>query len=293
MIFLLKVTERTLEDGTPTVYIEGLSCFDIGKIFDCGQCFRFDPVSVFGNKVELGGVAFGKFVVFGQDDLNSLTIYGSTYKDYLDIWYSFLSLDIDYDEINKEIEKAEPSQYMREAILCSYGIRILRQDPYEAICSFIISQNNNIPRIKGIIENMCKKYGESVYFRGREYHAFPTPEALFSAGEDGLFALKTGFRAKYIYDFVSRLVNKEIDLNKIYDMTFENALLELTKVKGIGLKVASCALLFGFGKTEAFPVDVWIKRVLEEHFPRGINLNGLGKNAGIAQQYLFYRGRYL
>ena len=289
---MLKVTEFLKEKNIPAVLIENISCLDIEKVFDCGQCFRFDPVSIFGDKKEIGGVAFGRFVVFGQNDLNSLVIYNSTRDDFYNIWLNFLSLDVDYDKINREILEAEPSLYMKESVLCSYGIRILRQDPWEALCSFIISQNNNIPRIKGIIEKMCKKYGESVYFRGVEYFSFPSPSALFLAGESEIFALKTGFRAKYIIDASLKVLKGEIDFNYIYNSSFENALSHLTRIKGVGLKVASCTLLFGFNKTEAFPIDVWIKRILDEHFKNGINLDGLNKNAGIAQQYLFFRGRY-
>ena len=182
---------------------------------------------------------------------------------------------------------------MNKAIEVSRGIRILRQDSWECICSFIISQNNNIPRIKKIIYEMCKKYGECIEFFGEKHYTFPSAERLLLAGEEEIFALKTGFRAKYIYDASKSVAEGKISIEGIRnEADFEKCLQELCTVKGIGLKVASCALLFGFGKTEAFPIDVWMKRALENHFPEGLNVIALGKHAGIAQQYLFYYERY-
>ena len=169
------------------------------------------------------------------------------------------------------------------------GIRILRQDGWEALCSFIISQNNNIPRIKKIIENMSKTFGEKI---GDDLYAFPTAKALYEAGEDKIFELKTGFRAKYIYDAAKKVANGEIDLSLIDKMPTKDALEYLMQIKGVGLKVASCALLFGFNKTDAFPVDVWVKRVLEKYYPNGLDLDNLGDYAGMIQQYLFYYERY-
>ena len=183
---------------------------------------------------------------------------------------------------------------MDKAIACSKGIRILRQDGWEAVCSFIISQNNNIPRIKKIISALCQNYGGSVCFLGETYYTFPSYEALLNAGEEAIFALKTGFRAKYIIDACQSIYEKRVSLEQIPKIeSFEECVSELCKIKGVGLKVASCALLFGFDKTEAFPVDVWMKRALEKYFPNGIDLHALGKWAGIAQQYLFYYEKYI
>jgi N-glycosylase/DNA lyase len=139
---------------------------------------------------------------------------------------------------------------------------------------------------------MSKKYGEVSHFGDVEYYSFPTEKSLIGAGIDGLFELKTGFRAKYIFDAASKVADGEIDLGNIYEMDFTQATEALCKIKGVGLKVASCALLFGFEKTEAFPIDVWMKRALENHFGGNIDLYALGKTAGIAQQYLFYYEKY-
>ena len=276
-------------EGTPYVYLTDIPKIDIFKTFDCGQCFRFDPVSLYGNKYEYGGVAYGKYVVFAQNSPYELKIYGTTPEEYKSLWRHYLALDTDYEAINSSIISATKSAHMEKAVLYGDGIRILRQEPWECVCSFIISQNNNIPRIKKIISTLSEKYGDKIEQNGTTYYTFPTAKALCDAGEEAIFALKTGFRAKYIIDASLKISSGETNLDDILkEENFDTCVDILCKIKGIGLKVASCALLFGFNKTEAFPIDVWMKRALEKYFPDGIDLNALGKNAGIAQQYLFY-----
>jgi N-glycosylase/DNA lyase len=282
-----------INEGAPYVYLTDIPKIDIFKTFDCGQCFRFDPVSLYGNKYEFGGVAYGKYVVFAQNSPYELKIYGTTPEEYKSLWRHYLALDTDYEAINSSIISATKSAHMEKAVLYGDGIRILRQEPWECVCSFIISQNNNIPRIKKIISALSEKYGEKIEQNNTTYYTFPTAKALCDAGEEAIFALKTGFRAKYIIDASSKISSGETDLEAILnEENFDTCVDILCKIKGIGLKVASCALLFGFNKTEAFPIDVWMKRALEKYFPDGIDLNALGKNAGIAQQYLFYYERY-
>jgi len=277
------------ENGIPSVHITEIPKTDIFKTFDCGQCFRFDPVSLYGNEYEYAGVAFGKYVVFGQNSPYELKIYGSTEEEYRTLWRNFLAFDTDYTAINEFIIQASASEHMKRAVEYGDGIRILRQEPWESVCSFIISQNNNIPRIKKIISALCEKYGDKV----ENGYSFPTAKRLYEAGEKEIFALKTGFRAKYIIDASRSVSTGETDLDLILkEENFDTCVDILCKIKGIGLKVASCALLFGFGKTEAFPIDVWMKRCLETRFPNGLDIKALGKSAGIAQQYLFYYERY-
>ena len=289
-----KVSSFTLENGVCGVRIDNPPRINIFKTFDCGQCFRFDPVSLFGHKHEFGGVAFGRYVIFAQDGENELYIYNSTVEDYQKIWRNFLAFDVDYETVDRHISAVTKSIHMDRAIECSQGIRILRQDAWEAVCSFIISQNNNIPRIKKIISALCQNYGGRVCFLNENHYTFPTSEALLKAGEGEIFDLKTGFRAKYIIDACQAIFEKRISLDEIKETAdFNDCVEQLCRVKGIGLKVASCALLFGFDKTEAFPIDVWMKRALEKYFPKGIDLPALGKWAGIAQQYLFYYEKYV
>ena len=165
-----------------------------------------------------------------------------------------------------------------------YGIRILHQKPWEALCSFIISQNNNIPRIMGIIDRLCENFGEK---KGENDYAFPSYESLKSLTVEDLSPLRAGFRHKYIVDAVQKLCSGEIELEKIKEMPIEEARTELMKIKGVGAKVAECTLLYGFGRKEAFPVDVWVKKIMAEMYPEG--LPECCKNIeGIAQQYLFH-----
>lgn len=289
---------------TPCIKVEGLDNFDIGKIFDCGQCFRFDKVENSSHEQEFSGVAFGRFVSFAQDG-DTLYIYGSDEADFENIWRDYLDLDRDYNAVGEDILASCPSPVLREAVEYGKGIRILAQEPHEAIISFIISQNNNIPRIKKIIEALSSEVGvPAKLWNGYEKHdsgktsfcAFPTAEALVRLGVDGLAALRTGFRAKYIFDGASRLQDGRLDIQEISRLEdTESAIEALCEVKGIGRKVASCALLFGFGRYDAFPVDVWIKRVGEKYFSEygdAFSPALFGRYAGIAQQYLFYYERY-
>lgn len=287
------IREFVTENGISAVHIENCAKISLFKTFDCGQCFRFDPVSAFGNKYEVGGVALDKYVIFAQNHENELIIYNSTKKEYEEIWKKYLSLDTDYDKINSDIVGVIHDEHMKKATDYGSGIRILSQNPWECIVSFIISQNNNIPRIKKIVSAICEKYGQELSFMGNKYYTFPSVEALCEASVEDLFSLKMGFRAKYIADACQKIKNGETSVDYIQsEADFERCVAHLCQIKGVGLKVASCALLFGFGKTEAFPIDVHIKRTLDKYFPNGFDYISLGKNAGIAQQYLFYYEKY-
>lgn len=293
------------ENGINVVKLCGIELFDVRKVFDCGQCFRFDEVSDSRHEVEFAGVALGKYISVAQDG-NSIYIYNATAEEYESVWERFLGLDRDYGDINDNILALSDNPALADAVDRASGIRILHQDAWEAICSFIISQNNNIPRIKKLVAAICHECGERVDLSGMDEHiaddhkahegnfySFPTPESLIELGIPGLAALKTGFRAKYIYDAASRVSSREIDLDLIEEMSTTDAVNYLCSAKGIGPKVASCALLFGFAKLDAFPIDVWIKKVIAKYFDSDFEPESLGQYAGIAQQYLFYYERYL
>ena len=279
------------EDGG-WLRIGGTGGFSVFRTFDCGQCFRFDPAinPTFENEVE--GVAMGKYVRFADSGEGDLMIKTSA-SDFENIWRDYLDTDTDYSAADKVIENAvggSGGEHMRRAAEASRGIHILRQEKWETLCSFIISQNNNIPRIKKIIGQMCRTFGEEI----EDGYAFPTPLALCEAGEDAIFDLKTGFRAKYIYDAARKVESGELDLEKVaLAGTYEEAAQMLCGVSGVGPKVAACTLLFGFARLDAFPVDVWIKRVISRRFPDGLDPAAFGKWAGLAQQYLFYYERYI
>lgn len=290
------------------VKLEGVENFSVRKTFDCGQCFRFDEVLDSIHECEFAGVADGKYISFAQDG-DTFYIYNSTIEDYRKIWESFLSLDTDYNNINESILSLSDNVSLRDAVNLSSGIRILRQDRWEAICSFIISQNNNIPRIKKLVSALCYACDENkseppenmkghiadahIDIKG-SFSPFPAADKVKELGVDGLFSLKTGFRAKYIYDAAQKVADGELCLDEIdTSMSLEKCSDILCSVKGVGPKVAACALLFGFGKLDAFPVDVWIKRVIQKYFDESFDPKNLGEYAGVAQQYLFYFERYL
>ena len=282
--------------GAPYVTVGGVGNFSVFKTFDCGQCFRFDPADPpFGEGYAVSGVARGERVTFAQSGEGSLSVVGSDAETFFSKWAPYLSLDVDYDEIDRIVTTAldpDGCAVMRRAAEAGRGIRILRQDGWEALCSFIVSQNNNIPRIKKIIAAMCEAYGEpTADGAGRR---FPTAKAIYDAGEDAIFALRTGFRAKYITDAARAVATGEIDLDAVArEEDFAACEAALMRIKGVGPKVADCALLFGFGKTEAYPVDVWMKKVAACRFKTGPDPKKFGKYAGIAQQYLFYMERYI
>jgi N-glycosylase/DNA lyase len=172
------------------------------------------------------------------------------------------------------------------------GIRLLKQDKWETLCSFIISQNNNIPRIRSLIEALSEKYGEQITFNGKTYYSFPDAKTVASVGVDALRELKVGFRAPYIIDAASKVSSGEINLDEIDNLPTDELLNKLMTIKGVGLKVASCVSLFAYGRLDSFPIDVWIKRVLEKYYPEGFDHTILGNTAGLVQQYLFYYERY-
>ena len=293
------------ENSLCAVKIEGVELFDVGKVFDCGQSFRFDRVIDSRHEIEFAGCAHGKYVSVAQDG-DTLYIYNSTLEEYEEIWRSYLSLDRDYGEINRDILSLSSNPALAQAVELSSGIRILRQDPWEAICSFIISQNNNIPRIKKLVAALSAACGDEIDVSAMEGHiadahkvanghfySFPSPERVLSLGISGLADLKTGFRAKYIFDAAEKMSRGEIDTELLINADTEECIKHLCTVKGIGPKVASCALLFGFAKLDAFPIDVWIKKVIARYFREDFDPADLGQYAGIAQQYLFYYERYL
>jgi len=250
--------------------------FSLPRTLDCGQAFRWE-------KDEEGffvGVAYGKIMRVKEDGEN--LIFKDTPKsDFENIFRRYLDFDRDYKSITDNYLSDE---YLRAAVTECSGIRILRQEPWETLCSFIISQNNNIPRIKGIIKRLCISFGEPL---GGGFYTFPSAEKLAGKSAEDLSPLRAGFRARYIIDAAKKVSSGEIDLNKIDAGDIDYGRAELQKITGVGKKVAECTLLYGFGKTEAFPQDVWVKRIMAEMYPNGLPECTRGTE-GIAQQYLFH-----
>ncbi len=256
---------------------------NLKKTFECGQCFRFEQVEE--NTFE--GVAFSKFLRVSQNN-NIITLENADQKDFIDIWKSFFDLDTDYNKITAKL--TENDKIMKQAAEFGKGIHILRQELFETIISFIISQNNNIPRIKKIINLLCENFGTKITENKKTYYAFPTLEQLKGLTVENLSVIRAGFRAKYIVDAVEKISNNSVKTENIKRISYEEAKAELMNIKGIGNKVADCVLLFGASKFGAFPKDVWIKRIMKSLY-HDENAVIQGEYAGIAQQYLFYFAR--
>lgn len=293
-----RLTEGVTPDGVPFVRVEGVYPFDAEATFLCGQCFRFDPVTapypeIFGTDTVYGGVALGRYICVGSPDLDTVVIEGATAEDFDDIWSPYFGFDMDYAGIIETVKtRWGRDSRIAAAAHAGRGIRLLRQDPWETLCSFIISQNNNIPRIKGIIDRLCRLCGVPFFVRGDEKYAFPSARALFEAGTDVIGAVRMGFRTKYVFDAAERVTFDHAFLDRVAEAeTYGDADEILRTVKGVGPKVSACTLLFGFCRYEAFPVDVWIRRTVGKYFdgdrPENIDFGELEPYAGILQQYIF------
>ncbi|MEB3024467.1 MULTISPECIES: DNA-3-methyladenine glycosylase family protein [unclassified Parvimonas] len=276
------------------VILEEVENFDVRAIFTCGQAFRwYEESDGSFTTVHLGRV----LNVLNE---NGRVIFkGTNLEEFNEIWMDYFDLNTDYKEIIKELSNNE---ILANAIEYGKGIRILNQNHFEMLISFIISANNMIPRIKKSIEVISTRYGKLICEdKNRKYYSFPTIEELSKATVEELreFA-KVGFRDKRIFDTVNMILNEKIDLDNFENLETDILREELLKFSGVGNKVADCIMLFSYKRGEVFPVDVWIKRVMEEFFikeetpVKKIAKEAdkiFGKYAGYAQQYLFYYGR--
>ena len=271
--------------------LSGVCDFDLTQTFDCGQCFRWEKADD-----TYFGIAYGLPLKISQTD-DTVTLYATSREAWDNVWSSYFDMNRNYGEI-KETLSSDP--IMKDAISFGEGIRILRQEPFECLISFIISASNNIPRIKKIIDSLCTNFGEKVTYCGTDFYTFPTPEKLASLTLEELGVIKAGFRDKYILNTAKAVMNGQIDLECLKSASFEYAKTELLKLSGVGNKVAECVLLFSLEKYGSFPVDVWIKRIMEhcyfdsEQDKEVISAfaeEKFGELCGFAQQYLFYWAR--
>lgn len=250
--------------------------FDLEQTFDCGQCFRWTRLE----NGDFHGVAFGRELTVGAKD-DEIIFYNTTEDDFKNIWSDYFDLDTDYSQIKSILSQDE---ILNKASKYAHGIRILNQDPWETVCSFIISQNNNIPRIRSIIERMCEQFGEQI---SSTAYSFPSVETIAKLLPDDLSPLRAGFRNKYIIDAAQKIAGGQVDIEKIKSLPTDKADALLQTIRGIGPKVSSCVLLFGFHRVEAFPIDVWIKRALDYFYKDGFP-EFAKPYGGIAQQYIFH-----
>ena len=266
-------------DFMSSIIIPNVRDLDLEQTLDCGQSFRWEKQ----NDGSFSGVAFGKYVNISLDGTDMI-IKNAAPEDEK-IWREYFDLELDYGKIRGDISKLHP--VLEDAARYAPGIRILRQEPYEALCTFIISQNNNIKRIKGIVARLCESFGDEI---DEGVYTFPNAERLAELTPDDLAPLRAGFRNRYIIDSAKKVASGEVDLELCKTADYEAARAELMKITGVGVKVADCTLLFGMHRVEAFPVDVWMKRAMEKLFP-GMSANDFGEYAGIAQQYIFHYSR--
>lgn len=245
--------------------------FDLDETLDCGQAFRWERIESEYNCTYKGYFLDRPLKI--SHDGECFIFHDTSEEDFLSVWAEYFDLSTDYGKIKRRLSA---DSTLKKACEYAGGIRLLKQNSWECLCSFIISQNNNIPRIKGIISRLCLNYGH-----------FPTPHELFCETAESLSYLRSGFRAKYILDAAQKTAEEIIFLDEISAMPIDAARKQLMSIKGVGPKVAECVLLFGMYRTDAFPVDVWIKRVMENYYPNGLPDAAKGIE-GIAQQYLFH-----
>ena len=288
-------------DNRLALVVDGLGPYSLGDTMECGQCFRYERVEGGIFPDEYRTVVGDTLIHVGQRRAGELIFLDITDEEFEGVARGYFSLDTDLDMIKQDILRNTDSEWLTEAAEHASGIAILKQDPWETLISFIISQNNNIPRIRKIVREICAEYGVNLYLHtkaaencplslidgtpceekcrscGRCY-TFPTAKQIVDRPE-GLLPSKPGFRYKYILSAAESVLAA-----RSYTHTVEC----LKKISGVGDKVASCVALFGFGNLEAFPIDVWMKRAIDVYFGSELDPLSLGRFAGVAQQYIFH-----
>ena len=285
-----------------SIMIKGVKNFDIKQILECGQCFRWEKISDTNYIV----VAYRRVIEIVQNG-DDVTIYNTNLNDFEEIWKDYLDLNTNYSELKEELAKDE---ILRKSVEFGYGIRILNQEPFEMLISFIVSARNSIPAIMKTIKKISERWGDKIEYKGNTYYAFPTPEQIKDATLEEIKDTGASFRSKYILDTIGKvneaLENPDNEELKIYNLDYIKLLntdechVALQQFMGVGAKVADCIMLFSMAKKSAFPVDVWIKRaMIHFYLAPDVSLNKIrvfgrdkfGELSGLAQQYLFYYAR--
>lgn len=306
---------REVWRGESAIVVSGIGNMDLCDTLECGQAFRYEKIISEESYVEYMTVVGDLLVRVGQRERGELIFLDITEEELDTVCVPYFALDLDFEEIRRDVIARTDSEWLKSAAESAKGISILRQEPWEALFSFIISQNNNIPRIRKIIRSLSLAYGKNLAENrgltrcplGKTSSApceeacaecgacytFPRPEAVLAEPEK-MLPSKPGFRYKYLLSAAERVSSGETDLNKIADAkSYDYTLAELKKILGVGDKVASCVALFGFSNLEAFPIDVWMKRAIDKYFGGSLDPKTLGKYAGVAQQYIFHYIRNL
>ena len=297
---------REVIESNDSVIIKGVKNFNIKQILECGQCFRWQRVT----DTDYIVVSNRRVIEIIQED-DEVIIHNTNMNDFKNIWENYFDLNTEYGPLKEELSNDE---LLKQAIEFGYGIRLLNQDPFEMVISFIISARNSIPSIMKTIKKISEKFGDKIEYKGEIYYAFPTPEQLKNATLEDIQETGASFRSKYIIDTIYN-INMALEAKKSGNLTDELKMYDLDYImslptdechvalqafKGVGAKVADCIMLFSMGKKSAFPVDVWIKRAMIHFYVApDVSLNKIrvfgrekfGELSGLAQQYLFYYAR--
>ena len=297
---------REIMESNDSVIIKGVKNFNIKQILECGQCFRWQRVT----DTDYIVVSNRRVIEIIQED-DEVIIHNTNMNDFKNIWENYFDLNTEYGPLKEELSNDE---LLKQAIEFGYGIRLLNQDPFEMVISFIISARNSIPSIMKTIKKISEKFGDKIEYKGEIYYAFPTPEQLKNATLEDIQETGASFRSKYIIDTIYN-INMALEAKKSGNLTDELKMYDLDYImslptdechvalqafKGVGAKVADCIMLFSMGKKSAFPVDVWIKRAMIHFYVApDVSLNKIrvfgrekfGELSGLAQQYLFYYAR--
>ena len=275
-----------------------VDCFNLKDTLECGQCFRWEKDNEEDNTYI--GVLKDRVIKVKQIE-NKLYIDSSNYDNLESVVKKYFDLDVDYYKIEKVISTFDEN--IKKAVKNTSGIRILNQNFFEMIMSYIISANNNIPRISKSIKDISQKYGKKVIFENNEYYLFPTAQKLKNVTEEDFKKCGVGFRARYLKNTVKAILENKIDLEQIKKLDTKEAKEELLNLQGVGPKVADCILLFSCERREVFPIDVWVERVMHNLYfknsTKRIRKNDIleyanknfGEYAGIVQQHLFHNIR--
>ena len=288
----MDVNNIVIENGK--VILEGVRNFNIKQILECGQCFRWEKVGELNYIV----VAHGRVIEVIQEN-DKVTILNTNEEDFNNIWLDYFDLKRDYSEIKRGLEHDD---ILGKSVEYGYGIRLLNQEHFELLISFIISARNSIPSIMKTIKKISQKWGTPIEYKGNTYYTFPTPEQLKDATEEEIKETGASFRSKYIVDTIAKVNESsyDFDLDRISKLNADECHTALQNFKGVGSKVADCIMLFSMRKYSAFPVDVWVKRAMIFFYgAEDASLNKIrifardkfGELAGFAQQYLFYYAR--
>ena len=302
--------EKTTLDGREAIVVTMPGYYSLADTMECGQCFRYELVRNDEKMLEYI-IPVGEVLIdVGQREAGELIFFELSDEDFERVARPYFTLDTDYEAIRRDIIEHTDSDWLCQAAECAKGIAILKQDPWEALFSFIISQNNNIPRIRKIIREMSSAYGVNISLQNEatkcpanKIEGTPCEEKCKNCGicytfpkcsdvlksPEAMLPSHPGFRYRYLLDAAEKVYTGEVDLEKIAAAaSYEVTVSELTKIVGVGEKVAACCALFGFANLEAFPIDVWMKRAINDYFDGKLDPKSLGAYAGVAQQYIFH-----